>query len=122
MNHATTRLSVTVLVAVFVLTIGASLTLPPPAMGHGGKTHGENEFTAFKALQKGTQLYDRLIVSGKLAEDWEIELRNVVIETRQSGNQHEFVIRFEKTKGDPKTVYFFFDQKGKYTGSNFTGE
>lgn len=92
------------------------------ALGHGGKEHSTGEFTALKALQEATKLYDRLLTSGKLIESWETELDEVKISTRRQSGGKEFVVSFHRSKGDPKTVYIFFSDKGKYAGSNFTGE
>ena len=92
------------------------------AHGHGGKTHGGETFTAFQALEKAVKLYDRLIVSGKLTEDWETGLKRVTIDIRNSNKKREYVIQFEKSKGEPSSVYFFFNRKGEYSGSNFTGK
>ena len=92
------------------------------AHGHGGKTHGGEAFTAFQALEKASKLYDRLIVSGKLTEDWETGLKRVTIDIRKSKDKREYVVQFEKSKGEPSSVYFFFDQEGEYSGSNFTGK
>jgi hypothetical protein len=93
-----------------------------PAHSHGGKTHGEEAFTALQAVQKATQLYDRLIVSGKLPEVWETKLNNIVVSIRNTDNKREYVVRFEIIQEDPSSVYFFFDQDGAYSGSNFTGK
>lgn len=109
-------------IGMLLLALGLNGILALPAHGHGGKTHGEEAFTAFQALEKATGLYDRLIGSGKLAEDWETGLKTVGIEIRQAGEKREYVVRFVKTRGEPLSVYFFFDQTGEYTGSNFTGE
>jgi hypothetical protein len=92
------------------------------AMGHGGKTHADEPFSAFQAAQKAAGLYDRLIVSGKLPEKWETDLMSIDITIRESGDQREYVVRFKRTGGDPDRVYFYFDRNGEYTGSNFTGQ
>ena len=98
------------------------LLTAPPAVGHGGKPHAE-AFTAFQALGKGAELYDRLILAGKLDESWETDLKRVHIDSRSDGaGQREVVVRFERTSGEPDSVFFFFDQTGAYSGSNFTGE
>lgn len=89
-------------------------------LAHGGKQHGENEFTAFMALREGAKLYDQLIVSGKLSGDWETGLVRAEISTRKEGQ--EYVVSFHRETGDPDAVYFFFTAKGEYAGSNFTGE
>ena len=99
-----------------------SFSMVQPAHSHGGKTHGEEEFTALQAIQKATQLYDRLIASGKLPEVWETKLKTIAVSTRNTDNKHEYVVQFEITQGDPVRVYFFFDQDGAYSGSNFTGK
>lgn len=91
-------------------------------LAHGGKKHEGEEFSTFQAVQKATKLYDQLISKGKLPETWEIGLNTINIEKRQSSGKLEFVVQFSRTEGDPASVYFFFDQKGKYSGSNFTGK
>ena len=106
----------------FLIAIGLNGIFAPSAHGHGGKTHGGETFTAFQALEKATMLYDRLIVSGKLTEDWETGLKTVRIDIRTSDNKREHVVQFERTEGEPRSVYFFFDQEGNYSGSNFTGK
>ena len=93
-----------------------------PAFSHGGKTHGGEMFSAFQAVQKATQLYDRLIASGKLPEAWETELKSIHIDIRKSTDKREYVVQFQRAEGDPDSVYFFFDQEGEYAGSNFTGK
>jgi hypothetical protein len=108
-----------IVVAMVVVITGAIVTT---THSHGGKTHGGVSFTAFQALQKATELYDRLITSGKLPEEWETGLKSIQIDTRTSGQKREYVIQFDKSKGSPSSVFFFFDQKGEYSGSNFTGE
>ncbi len=92
------------------------------AMGHGGKTHADEPFSAFQAAHKAAGLYDRLIVSGKLPEKWETDLTSIDITIRGSGDQREYVVRFKRTGGDPDSVYFYFDRSGEYVGSNFTGQ
>ena len=106
----------------FLMMVGLTYLTALPAYSHGGKTHAQ-EFTAFQAVQKATQLYDRLIASGKLPEAWETELKTITVDTRNKGNQNEYVVQFETTKMEmPSSVFFFFSQKGTYSGSNFTGE
>lgn len=106
----------------FVIGIGLNVILVLPADGHGGKSHGGDSFTAFQALEKAAQVYNRLIVSGKLTEDWETSLKRVTIDIRNSNNIREYMVRFEKYQGEPSSVFFFFDQDGQYSGSNFTGK
>lgn len=107
---------------VFAMLIGVTSIIVLPAYSHGGKTHGGEAFTAFQALQKATQLYDRLIASGKLAEEWETGLQTIKIDARNSAEKPEYVAQFERVKGSPSSVYFFFNQDGEYSGSNFTGK
>lgn len=111
---------VIVLTAVVIL-MGPNLATKP-ALAHGGKTHADESFTALQAVQKATELYDRLILSGKLAEPWETKLKNIHISTRHNGEQKEYVVRFETDQPEPSSVYFFFDREGAYAGSNFTGK
>ena len=111
------------IIGVFSATIILlSFMIIPQVFSHGGKTHEENEFTAFSALNGATKLYGELLAKGKLDETWEMELVNVSISTRQNQGNKEFVISYEKSNGDPKKVFIFFDADGKYTGSNFSGE
>jgi hypothetical protein len=90
------------------------------AFGHGGKHSGT--FTRLQALQKATQLYDKLISNGKLNQSWETGLEKVTVSDGQKGEKKESVVEFHRGEGDPLVVYIFFDASGKYTGSNFTGE
>ena len=90
------------------------------AFGHGGKHSGS--FTHLQALQKATQLYDKLIDNGKLEQSWETALEKVTVSDRQKLEKKEIVVEFHRGEGDPPVVYIFFDASGKYTGSNFTGE
>jgi hypothetical protein len=122
MRHLITRNISTAFLFAIVMVFLLFLSTVQPAYSHGGKTHGEETFTALQAVQKATQLYDRLIVSGKLPEVWETKLKNIAVSIRNVGNKREYVVEFEKTQGDPSSVYFFFDQDGAYSGSNFTGK
>ncbi len=92
------------------------------AFGHDPKGHSDNDFTAFMAVKKGIVLYDRLLDSGKLAESWETDLNNIAVFTQNNGNQVEFAVKISRSKGEPKSVFLFFSDKGEYTGSNFTGK
>ena len=108
--------SIVAVVALFTILSGAGSVL-----AHGGKKHATS-FTALQALQQGTDLFNKLVGSGKLGESWETDLANVEIANRQKGGQTEYVVSFQRSTGDPKTVYIFFTADGKYSGSNFTGE
>lgn len=92
------------------------------AVAHGPKGHHEMEFSALMAVKKGIELYDRLVVSDKLDESWEIDLENLNVFKKTIDNQEGFVVKFSRSKGEPKSVYIFFSQKGEYMGSNFTGD
>jgi len=105
-----------------LVTLGVAILLATVKVyGHGGKTHASS-FTALQALQKATELYDKLVVSGKLEDSWETDLEKVDISTRQKGDQWEYVVSFERSAGEPNRVYIFFSAEGGYSGSNFTGE
>ena len=106
---------------VFTMIVGLIYVNILPAHSHGGKTHDEATFTAFQAAQKAIKLFDRLITSGKLSKEWETGLKSIKISTGNSSDKHEYVVQFERDKGDPSSVYFFFNQDGEYSGSNFTG-
>jgi predicted PurR-regulated permease PerM len=107
------------IVAVFALfTI---VLVAGSVFAHGGKKHADS-FTALQALQKSADLFNQLVGSGKLDESWETDLANVGISNRQKGGNTEYVVSFQRSTGDPRTVYIFFTADGKYSGSNFTGE
>ena len=113
------RLVVTLIVlAIAAVWIFAGVA---PAFGHGGKSHGGKGFSSLQAVQKATELYERLIGMQKLPEQWETRLISIHVSTRQSKGKNEFIVQFKRAEGDPDSVYFFFDQKGEYSGSNFTG-
>jgi hypothetical protein len=101
---------------IIVFLISASL-----AFSHGGK-HTPGEFTNLQALKKATELYDQLIGKGKLDQSWENMLSQVDVFKRKKDDKNELVVSFQRTSGEPKTVYIFFNASGKYSGSNFTGE
>jgi hypothetical protein len=122
MLKVTTNHSKLVAIIGIFIAIGLNGIFALSVHGHGGKTHGEETFTAFQALQKATELYDRLIVSGKLNENWETGLKRASIDILNSNNKREYVVQFEKSEGEPNSVYFFFDQEGNYSGSNFSGK
>ncbi len=111
--------SVTMAVVIFSLMV---LSVASPVFSHGGKSHGGSEFTSLQAVQKALKLYDKLIVADKLPEEWETGLETINVGTRQMDGKNEFIVQFKKAEGDGGSVYFFFDQKGEYSGSNFTGK
>ena len=105
-----------------IITFGFAILLATAKVyGHGGKTHGSS-FSSLQALQKATELYDKLVVSGKLPESWETDLKKVDISNRKKGDQWEYVVSFERSSGEPNRVYIFFTADWGYSGSNFTGE
>lgn len=106
----------------FIILILIILLTVSMTYAHGPKGHAGMEFTALQAAKKGISLYDRLVVTGKLAEPWETDLEDIKVFSRQSDNNREFVVKFSRSKGEPKSVYIFFTEKGDYRGSNFTGE
>ena len=107
---------------IFAMVVVVMGTFVLPVHGHGGKTHGGETFTAFQAFQMAIGLYDRLIASGKLSEEWETTLRTIKIDIRNIAEKREYVVQFERAEGNPSSVFFFFDQNGAYSGSNFTGK
>ncbi len=119
-NSAGYTLSTIIFLAIAVISLTPYGAMP--VFAHGGKSHGETEFTSFQAVQKASQLYDRLIIEGKLDGVWETGLSSITVDTRKSGDKKEFVVKFMKSQGEPDSVYFFFDLKGEYTGSNFSGK
>jgi hypothetical protein len=122
MIQYTFRHHVRSLITVAVIATGVIVAGPEIADSHCGKTHGEEPFSAFQAVQKATQLYDRLILSGKLPEDWETSLSSIHVSVRGAEKDREYVVQFKRSDGDPDSVYSFFDRQGEYSGSNFSGE
>lgn len=115
-RHMRSMITVAVIVT-GVIVAGAGI-----AISHGGKTHSEEPFSAFEAVQKATELFDRLIVSGKLEEDWETDLSSIHVSVRGDETSRETVVKFKRTSGEPDSLYFYFDRRGEYSGSNFTGK
>ena len=111
------RNAICVALTLFFILLPASILF-----AHGPKGHGDNSFTTLQAAKKGIALYDRLVESGKLEESWETELKDIEVLLRQKDNNQELVVKFTRSKGDPQTVYIFFNEKGAYNGSNFTGD
>ncbi len=106
-----------------VIMIAAAFLLSPIIVAaHGGKTHSGTQFSRLQALQKATQLYDRLVTSGKLDDVWELSLEQVDISSRSGKTGQETVVSFTRSEGEPSVVFFFFTEDGKYAGSNFTGK
>jgi hypothetical protein len=104
-----------------LFSLGTFLLATSPGLGHGGKEHA-SAFTPLQALQEATKLYDKLVASGKLSENWETDLTIVEISNRQKGGLKEHVVSFQIKTGEPDKVYIFFSADGKYAGSNFTGK
>lgn len=96
------------------------LLMATVSFAHGPKGHTEG-FTALAAAKKATLMYDKLVATGKLDESWETKLETIVVYERNTGQQ-EIVVKFSRTSGEPRAVYIFFTEQGKYNGSNFTGK
>ena len=92
------------------------------ALAHGPKGHGGQSFTALEAAKKGITLYDKLVAGGKLEESWETELSGIKVFSRNRENTAEFVVQFDRNRGEPRSVFIFFNDEGTYSGSNFTGQ
>ena len=122
MSQCTLRRQMRSMITVAVIVTGMIAIGARVSQSHGGKTHAANPFTALQAVQKATQLYDRLILSDKLPEDWETGLSSIHISVRGDETNRETVVQFKRSAGDPESLYFFFDRRGEYSGSNFTGK
>lgn len=109
----------------FVTLIALLLIFPLSVsriFAHGPKGHGGTEFTALQAAEKGIELYDKLVASGKIEESWETDLNTIEVLSRQIGGKKELVVKFTRGKGEPQSLYIFFKENGEYSGSNFTGK
>lgn len=122
MIQYTIRHHIRLMMTIALIVTGGVVTGPEIANSHGGKTHGEEPFSALQAVQEATQLYDRLIVSGKLPADWETGLSSIHVSVRGDETSRETVVQFKRSAGDPESLYFYFDRRGEYSGSNFTGK
>ena len=118
-KHKTHKFLRKLLILVLILAI-SSLAYGSLIFAHGPKGHTE-AFTALAAAQKATMMYDKLVATGKLEESWETKLKSIEVFQRNTG-QREIVVKFSRESGEPSAVYIFFTDKGKYNGSNFTGE
>ncbi|GMQ79787.1 MAG: hypothetical protein BMS9Abin03_225 [Thermodesulfobacteriota bacterium] len=94
----------------------------PAASAHGPKEHGDSEFTALRAAKKSLVFYDRLVSFKKIPESWETDLVSIEIIQRTNKHKNEYVVKFSRSSGDPRSVYIFLNEKGEYSGSNFTGK
>lgn len=122
MNILKRSLKTLIVVLYFISILSVANMSMDKAYAHGGKKHGDNEFTAFKALQKATALYDRLIINGKLDETWETGLKSIDVNTRENNGMTETRVGFHRSEGTPGAVYIFFTADGNYSGSNFDGK
>lgn len=110
------------LISAFAFGILSMLLLPEISLhAHGGKQHGSVEFTHLEAVKKATDLFEKLITSKKIDPEWELKLEKVQVFDRKKSGQTEIGVSFARTD-DPKVLYIFFNSKGDYTGSNFTGD
>ena len=119
-NHLKSKNASKYFFALIVLLLMFLLSVCP-ASAHGPKGHGGSEFTALQAAKKGIVLYDKLVASGKIEESWETDLKNIEVFPRQSGKKREVVVKFSRSEGEPLSLYIFFNVKGDYSGSNFSG-
>jgi hypothetical protein len=102
----------------FLIILMLSIFLPvSTTFAHGPKGHADMEFTALQAAQKGISLYNRLLI-----EPWETDLEDIEISRRMNDNRKGFVVKFSRSKGEPSSVYIFFNDQGVYIGSNFNGK
>jgi hypothetical protein len=90
--------------------------------GHGGKTHTDEKFTAFEALEKGVALFNSLVEKGKLEKSWKKDLVLVKISHMEGKDNRAYGISFHRSNSSPPSVYIFFKADGSYGGSNYTGE
>lgn len=110
-------------ILVIMLTLGYLPTIMKNiSYAHGGKSHSDNAATPFAVVQSAIQLYDKLLSKQKLDDSWESGLKSISVYQNKRGSQVEWTVKFLRTKIDPEAVYIFFDPKGNYIGSNFTGK
>jgi hypothetical protein len=110
------------LLGIISATIFLSVWGVASVSAHGPKGHKGNTFTALAAVKKSLELYDKLVASGKLEESWETTLSDITVHEQTQNGQIEYKVQFERSNGNPRSVYIFLDKDGNYSGSNFTGE
>lgn len=106
--------------ALSIITVIMVLLIVSLAFAHGAKGHSD-KVTPLLAVKKGTMMYDKLVASGKLDASWETGLETINVYWRDTG-QKEVVVKFSRSAGEPRSVYIFFNEKGEYSGSNFSGK
>jgi len=105
-----------------LLAVTLLAVLPLSAAAHGPKGHGGEGPTPLAITEKGIALFNQLIEKGKLDDTWEANFAGATVTTRMADGKMEYVVRLARAKADPEAVYIFFDAKGDYSGSNFTGK
>ena len=122
MIHNFAGYTILAITLITMTAFGFTLYEAMPVLAHGGKSHGETEITSLQAVLQASQLYNRLIAAGKLDGVWETGLSSITVNARQTDGKKEFVVKFMRSQGEPDSVYFLFDLKGEYIGSNFSGK
>jgi hypothetical protein len=106
--------------ALSIMAVIMVLLFVPLVFAHGPKGHTDG-FTPLQAVKKSSLMYDKLVTSGKLDASWETGLETINVYRRDTGPK-EIVVKFSRSTGDPRSVYIFFNEKGEYSGSNFSGK
>jgi hypothetical protein len=114
-----TKFFVTSIFLVLTFTI---LSIPGYSYAHGSEGHDENAFSNYDAVKKSFELFDKLLMKKKIGSDWERNFSSIIVSRSMKNDQKNIVVKMLRKKGDPASLYIFFDEKGKYKGSNFKGE
>ena len=118
----TTKLSTKFFVtSIFLVLTFMALAIPDYSYAHGSEGHDENTFTNYDAVKKSIELFDKLLMKEKLGQDWESDFVNISVSRSMKKGKKNIVVKITRQKGDPASLYIFFDEKGKYKGSNFKG-
>ena len=88
---------------------------------HGSKGHDGNAFTNYDAVKESLAVFDKLLLNKKLNQEWESGFSTVTVLRTRENDIEEIVVKISRKIGKPETIFFFFNGKGKYKGSNFKG-
>lgn len=109
-------------ISIFLVLSILVLAIPDYSYAHGSDGHDENAFTNYDAVKESLELFDKLLMKKKLGQDWESDFAIISVSRSMKKGETNIVVKMTRQKGDPASLYIFFDEKGKYKGSNFKGK
>lgn len=110
-------------IAMVFFSLNLSVVFPPASLyAHGSQGHDENAFSNYDAVKKSLEVFDTLLMKKKLGQDWKIDFSDIVVLNSVENSRKQIMVRISRQKGNPESLYIFFDETGKYKGSNFKGK